>query len=491
MRTVEVSTNEGVVRGSVEGELAIFRGIPYAAPPVGSLRFRAPQPAGQRTHIFDAAKPATNSLQLPSRVFAAMGRCEVNGSEDCLTVQIWAPLPLERKRPVLIWIHGGAFVTGGGALSWYDGSRLARDNDCVVVNVNYRLGALGYLFHPSLNEGNMGLLDQIQALRWVQANVAAFGGDHARMTLMGQSAGANSIACLLARPETRPLAQRVIMLSPGFGARPVSQAAAASVAETFCAHLNIKADSPGALDHLQRLPAERILDAQSAVLTKVLPTLGDPTPPFIPVGIDGLAHGRDWELAARDGAAGIDVMIGSTADEMMVFYAGDPRFVDLTDEALADRARALFGEEWERRIARARIARPAGTPFELIADAQNDHFFVEPIERFALAVADTGGRAWLYRFDWKQPTSRFRAGHCVDLPFVFGTFNAFDGAEILGHVDARQEALSATIRRVIGNFVAGGDPNGTNAPRWLPFAAKDPALLHLDDVIRIGRAFSV
>ena len=106
MRTVDVSTNEGVVRGLVDGELAIFLGIPYAAPPLGSLRFRAPQPAHQRTHVLDATKPATNSLQLPSRVFAAMGRCDVNGSEDCLTVQIWAPLPFDRKRPVLIWIHG-------------------------------------------------------------------------------------------------------------------------------------------------------------------------------------------------------------------------------------------------------------------------------------------------------------------------------------------------------------------------------------------------
>lgn len=491
MRALDVSTNEGVVRGLVEGELAIFRGIPYAAPPTGSLRFRRPQPAPHRMHTLDATKPAANSLQLPSRVFAAMGRCEVNASEDCLTVQIWAPLPFDRKRPVLIWLHGGAFVTGGGALPWYDGARLARDNDCVVVNVNYRLGALGYLFHPRLNEGNMGLLDQIQALQWVQANVAAFGGDESRVTLMGQSAGANSIACFLARPQTRPLAQRVIMLSPGFGARPVSQEAAASVAEQFCAHLSIEADAPGALDRLQRLPVDRILDAQLAVFTNVLPTLGDPTPPFIPVGIDGLPHGRDWEMAARDGAAGIDAMIGATADEIMTFYAADPRFVELTEEGLPRMARALFGTDWEERVARARLARPGGTPFELIADAQNTHFFVESIERFALAVADSGGRAWLYRFDWKQPASRFRACHCVDLPFVFGTFKAFDGAEMLGRVDARQEALSATVRKVIGNFVAHGDPNGSDAPRWLPFTANDPALLQLDEIIRTGRAESL
>ena len=194
-------TKAGELRGAHENGIAVFRGVPYAAAPIGELRFAPPQPAPPWQGVRDATQDGPIAPQGRSRLAHVMGDFERPQSEDCLTLNIWTPAADAKKRPVLVWIHGGAFASGAGSLPWYSGERFAANGDVVVVSINYRLGALGFLCLPGVSDGNLGLLDQVAALRFVRDNIAAFGGDPDNVTVVGQSAGAASIAILMTMPQ--------------------------------------------------------------------------------------------------------------------------------------------------------------------------------------------------------------------------------------------------------------------------------------------------
>lgn len=490
MDSIEIETLEGPVCGVVPRELAIFRGVPFAEAPVGSLRFMPPSPAKRRSEVLHAVDPAPVCPQVPSRLTRVMGECSAAQDENCLTVSIWAPHPFERPRPILVWFHGGGYLSGGGSLSWYDGSALARGHDIVVVGVNSRLGALGYLCHPGITDGNMGLLDQMQALEWISNNAASFGGDPERITLMGQSGGAHSITCMLAIPKARQLIQRVILLSNPFALRPFSREESSVTAEMFCANLGIDPSQPGALARLQGVPTGQILEATIATLRGSTRALGDPTPPFGPSATGTLPGGDAFVEAVRVGAGEIDAVIGSTADETLAFYTSDPRLVGMTFDSLPRNAEALFGPSWRARIDRARQARPGATALEALSDAQTAHYFGEGVEEFAAAVGRGSGNAWVYRFDWASPGSPFGACHCIELPFVFGTFEAFGKAPMLGGIDEKKIALSACVQGLIAGFVKEGVPAGDMLPRWEKFTRSVPAVLQIGAVIGTGLARS-
>ena len=202
-------TKAGELRGAYENGIAVFRGVPYAAAPVGELRFSPPQPVPAWQGVRDATQDGPIAPQGRSRLAHVMGDFERPQSEDCLTLNIWTPAADSAKRPVLVWIHGGAFASGAGSLPWYSGERFAANGDVVVVSINYRLGALGFLCLPGVSDGNLGLLDQVAALRFVRDNIAAFGGDPDNVTVVGQSAGAASIAILMTMPPgPRPVPAR-------------------------------------------------------------------------------------------------------------------------------------------------------------------------------------------------------------------------------------------------------------------------------------------
>ena len=212
-----VRTKAGELRGARENGIAVFRGVPYAAAPVGELRFAPPQPVPAWRGVRDASQDGPIPPQGRSRLAHVMGDFERPQSEDCLTLNIWTPAADSKKRPVLVWIHGGAFASGAGSLPWYSGERFAANGDVVVVSINYRLGALGFLCLPGVSDGNLGLLDQVAALRFVRDNIAAFGGDPDNVTVVGQSAGAASIAILMTMPQARGLFRRAILQSTPFG----------------------------------------------------------------------------------------------------------------------------------------------------------------------------------------------------------------------------------------------------------------------------------
>src|SRR5665213_398190 len=201
----------GALTGSWGAGVAVFRGVPYAQPPVGERRFAPAQPFPAWSGMRDATQHGPVAPQLGAKLAGAMGNYTRPQDEDCLTLTIATPVPDAGRRPVMVWLHGGAFTTGAGSLDWYDGSNLAREGDLVFVGVNYRIGALGFLCRDGIADGNLGIGDQAAALRWVRDHIAAFGGDPARVTLVGQSAGGGAIAALLLDRKARDLFHRAIM----------------------------------------------------------------------------------------------------------------------------------------------------------------------------------------------------------------------------------------------------------------------------------------
>lgn len=474
-----VALPQGVLRGGVAatpaGPCLAFRSIPYAAAPVGALRFQPPRPpvpwAGER----DACRPGPVLPQPPSRLVNVMGPLDFEQAEGALTLTVWTP-STQGRRAVVVWLHGGAFATGGGDLAWYDGSRLAAEQGIVVVAVNYRLGALGFLRAPGVCEGNLGLLDQEAALAWVRQYIEAFGGDPSQVAVMGQSAGGISIAHHLARSSW--WARRAIILSGPLSLDPQPVESAERTGAVFLRALGIDDPSaPDALVRAQAAPIGAILAAQGEAARFHVSQLGSPldvSPPFVPVA-DGAVLGLPGEFAARrsQAATRVDVMIGTTREECNAFFADDPRLAAL--DALPPEVRdAAY---WQAR-------RPGAGVLQWLSDYGTWAHFEGATLGFARDAAQAGRKAFLYRFDWAPPGSRYAAAHCIELPFVFGTHEVYGDAAMLRGADPRgMHALAATIRAAVGAFVREGDPAaGSGLPSWPACRADRLVRMRWDEV---------
>ncbi|MDD0813219.1 carboxylesterase family protein [Curvibacter sp. HBC28] len=404
-------------------DVQAYRGISYAQAPVGKLRFCPPQPLAASSEQILATEPGPVSLQSPSRLSHVMGDDQSPGSEDCLRLSVWTPKADDQKRPVVIWLHGGAFMTGAGDLPWYDGVRLASEGDMVVVNVNYRLGALGFLCGPNVSPGNLGLMDQAMAVSWVKDNIAAFGGDPDQITLMGQSAGGLSIALLLCAYPELPV-QRLIMMSAPLGLELSSTQVSTPMAAAY-AHALDKQH----LSLLGTLTAEQLLGAQGAAARFFMENLaktGDVAPPFVPVA-DGsfLPYPSQLQASLAIAATRRDVMIGTTRDEATAFFA-----------------RGSF-------------------------DAMTQQVFETPSLLWASQAAQAQRVAYVYRFDHDPSGEALGATHCIELPFVFGNREAFATAPMLGGMEEEAfEALSRPVRQAFISFIREGRPSGNDLPLW-------------------------
>jgi len=413
---VEVALTAGRLRGEPSDGLTVFRGVPYAR----AERFAPPEPVEPWPGVRDAAQHGPIGPQPPARPGAVMGPSPdgLAQSEDCLNLTVVTP-GTEGRRPVMVWIHGGAYVTGASSFPFYDGRRFAAEGDVVFVGINYRLGALGYLRLAGVSPGNLGLLDQLAALRWVNENIAAFGGDPENVTIFGQSAGAHSIACLLAIPAARGLFRRAILQSPPLGLKLGNPARAEKIARHFVRALGTdpRTASTG-----------QILAAQAAVIVKVSGPGGLNSPPFCPtLRTDPLPD----SLAAATG----DAIIGSTRAEMDGFLNGNPTV------AAAERIPLL------------------GRGLTAVKGALTRYIFQTPSVKLADALATAGNRVFSYRFDWAAPESVFGACHCIELPFLLGDFSAWSGAPMLAGAD--QDAigeLGRNLREAWISFARNGSP---------------------------------
>jgi para-nitrobenzyl esterase len=442
----------GDLRGVRLDGVTTFRGVPFAEPPVGERRFAAAQPVHPWQGFRDATEHGPIAPQLPSRLRVAMGDFVRPQSEDCLTLTINTPAVDAKLRPVLVWLHGGAWITGAGSLDWYDGARLAREGDIVCVGVNYRLGALGWLHRPGIADADAGgISDMVTALAWVRDNIAAFGGDPNCVTVMGQSAGATSIGRLLMLPEAQALFHRAIMQSGGYGRGAYTSAMASERADQFLRLLGIDPQAGDALVRLRAIDVPRLLAAQTELAQRNA-RFAYPGAMFMPV-LPAAMSLPEMLSAIAEGADGKPLLIGATADEVHAFFAADPALQDPPREAVVRR----FGGE--SALARYRARRPGASAMELLADLVTDETFLRPAMELARAAARRGGTAFAYVFDWAAPASRFRACHCVELPFVFGAFDAWADAPMLAGGDTRQMAdLSAAMRAAWIAFVRTGEP---------------------------------
>ncbi|MGE3327693.1 MAG: carboxylesterase/lipase family protein, partial [Acidimicrobiia bacterium] len=318
-----VTVSSGSLRGERFDGGLVLRGIPYASPPVGPRRFRPPEPAEAWSGVRDATAYGDIARQMATPLEALNGNDLRAQSEDCLSLNVWTPACDGGRRPVMVWIHGGAFLTGSGATPTFDGSSFAREHDIVVLTINYRLNVFGFLhlggIDPSeVGSGNCGLLDQIAALEWVKENISRLGGDPANVTLFGESAGAMSVGILLATPAARGLFRKAILQS-GAASSTVDLETAQHAAEQLLARLGLSTDADP-IASLRALPADDVL----AAYVDTVRHLSASIPPeragflFAPV-VDGAVLPVDPLTALRQGASSdVAVMIGTNADEMEV-----------------------------------------------------------------------------------------------------------------------------------------------------------------------------
>jgi para-nitrobenzyl esterase len=448
----EVRTREGMLRGSNDGPVLAFKGIPYAAPPVGDLRWHAPRPPAPWSGVRDATQFAA-SCEQPQRnptaviPWTAEYLADAPFSEDCLYLNVWTPSPHPSAHlPVVVWIHGGGFVEGSGAVPVYNGAHLAQ-RGVVVVTINYRLGLFGFLALPQLDaerdgSGEFGMMDQVAALRWVKANIAGFGGDPSRIAIEGQSAGAISVHHLLAAPSASGLFSRAIAESNSWSnTQLVPQAAADTLGETL-------RGLAGALD----LSALRAVPADKLIALQTDPRLGHDAR-FWPVD-----NGRFIPPGTRE-REDVPVLLGSNHDEASAF---SPDWQIATTEAYQRMLHERFQPYQDR--------------FAALYPAQTDADVSTAVRRLLADSATAGVIAWFeargqhaapafgYRYTHPEPgalAARFGTFHSSEIPYVYGTMDV--GDRPFTDVD---RTISHVTQSYWVNFIRTGNPNGSGLMAW-------------------------
>lgn len=474
---VVVTTRQGQVRGLVRDGVAAFKGIPYAAPPFGPNRFHPPRPPESWAGVREALEYGRVVPQSPyAPPFDVLMGDQGIGGEDCLNLNVWTPDLGTRGLPVMVWIHGGAFVRGSGSVPTYDGSAFARDG-VVCVTINYRLGADGFLY---LGDGiaNRGLLDQIAALKWVQENIRAFGGDPARVTIFGESAGAFSVATLLSMPRAKGLFQRAIAQS-GAGHHTSSVATAQLVGRNLADKLGVAPTIPA----IAAVSLDRLVEAQ-AELGQELAVRPDPVRwgqvaangmIFEPVVDGDVVPARPIERIVAGAGADLDLMIGTTSEEWRFFLVPGDAIGRVTEERLSTTAR-IMGLNIGQALPVYRASRPQATPGDLLAALITDWFFRIPAIRLAEAHARNGGSAYMYEFAWRSPLfdGRFGAAHALEIGFVFANLGQ-EGAMTLAGSEPPQ-VLADVMHKAWVTFAING------APGWSPYDSRDRTVMRFDAV---------
>jgi para-nitrobenzyl esterase len=454
-----VATPAGQIAGLSDGGIERFLGIPYAAPPVGALRWRAPQPPAVWQGVRAARQVGPDCIQDKASNPPAPGYANPQ-SEDCLYLNIWRPAARARKPlPVMLWLHGGAFIMGSGAFPKYDGSALAA-NGVLVVTINYRLGRFGVFAHPALAheqageaQGNYGLMDQIAALRWVRDTIAAFGGDPANVTLFGQSAGASSVNFLMASPAAKGLFAKAISESGSAYARLGHLAGTPdSLEESGARWAEKKGVARSDLTALRALPAQTVLDA---------PVLEPATPV-----IDGIILTETLTQAfARGHAAKVPYIVGANDYEQNLL-----RWLPGADTAMMTR----LGSDAEPIL--HLYARPGEDRAGALSRLWGEDMMVEPSRRRAKSLSATGTPVWLYRFSYVPEALRAKtpgAGHDAEIEMVFDTPSATSRPGWT----AADEAMAKTVSGYWIAFAKTGDPNHSGAIAWPRYTTNDDRLM--------------
>ncbi len=473
-----VRVEGGVVSGVAGEGVVAWKGVPYAAPPLGDLRWRAPAPVVAWTGVRPADAYAHDCMQEPFPSDAApLG---TPPAEDCLYLNVWAPeAPAAKKLPVMVWIHGGGFVNGGSSPAVYDGSHFAR-RGVVLVSFNHRLGRFGFFAHPALTKespgtplGNYGFLDQIAALRWVQKNVAAFGGDPGNVTLFGESAGGISVNTLMVAPSARGLFQKAIVESGGGRAGgltpmrrlhepgPDGSPSAEATGVAFAKLVGVSGEDASALAALRKLPASELVRGLN------LMTMGQQRDTYAGPMIDGTIVPEEVEPAFRAGRqARVPYLIGANNREF--------GFLPLPPQAVEGML-ARFGADKDKVVA-AYDPQGTGDKGELGIGLASDGAMVEPARLLARLASAAGQPTFVYRFSYVASSLRKTtkgALHATEIPFVFQTVRA-KYAEATSPED---EAIAAAVNAYWTAFARTGNPNGESRPAWPAYDARSDQLM--------------
>ncbi|WP_076480894.1 carboxylesterase/lipase family protein [Williamsia sterculiae] len=468
-----VAIDSGVVRGrqvtTTAGRIHAFLNVPFAAPLTGATRFAAPQPVQPWSGERDATEPGPTAPQTPYLPpTSSLLPDSIVPGDEFLNLSVWTPDPAAPGLPVMVWIHGGAFVRGGHRIPTYDGSAFARDG-VICVGINYRLGALGFLSLPDAPD-NRGLLDQIAALHWVRENIAAFGGDPDRVTVVGESAGAMSIAALLASPLAQGLFRRAVLQS----GNPLTAAEVPDARLVAAEYAAIVGCDPTAAA-LGEVPTDALLAAQVAMAAALV---AEPDPArwgatIIDRGltvmsmfptVDGTVIDEVPRNVIRDGGGtGVDVLAGATRDEFRFFLVPSGLAAQVTDDMVP----ALLGRfGLDPATATDHEPRqPGATPGDVLCEILTEHAFGAPTTELVETVGGRGGdQAWQYEFAWPSPIADLRACHALELGFVFDTLGT--AAPLAG--PNPPQTLADEMHAAWVRFATTGDPG------WAPVRAGGP-----------------
>jgi para-nitrobenzyl esterase len=476
---VEIKT--GKVRGLTTRGVSSFKGIAYGAPTGGANRFMPPKAPQSWSGVLDAFEfghyaPQSNRPrgEKQRQFFRILGATKAgDSSEDCLYLNVWTRGVNDgRKRPVMVWFHGGGFDQGTGGSIGYDGSGLAHHQDVVVVTVNHRLNVLGYLYlgevgGPDFAESaNVGQQDLVAALKWVRDNIAGFGGDANRVLIFGQSGGGAKVSTLLGMPSAKGLFHRAIVQS-GAGLRGGARDAASKTAETILKELGLK---PGQGRELQNVPLDKLMEAgNKARFGTVVDGRVLPANPFDPV--------------ATPLSADVPVIVGYTRTERTVYEIDSPNFGKLDEAGLLENVKRVLGDDAERVIASYRKKYPKATTYELSTNITGDVGAMNSIRlaerRAALAKAPT----YLYVWAWETPVMGLRAPHTLEIPFVF---NHIDVSEsMVGPVNADMRKLEAASAGAWASLAHKGSPNHKGFPKWPAYTPAKRGVMIFDTPCRL------
>ena len=477
-----VQVSGGLIKGTADEGVRVYKGIPFAAPPVGDLRWRPPQPVESWDGVRDASEFSRDCMQAPYEESSFYYRAARPKSEDCLCLNVWTASDQEEKQPVMVWIHGGALTRGSGAITTYNGVSLAHKG-VVLVTINYRLGPFGYLAHPELSaesdkgaSGNYGVLDQIAALKWVQENIEQFGGDPDRVTIFGESAGSMSVCALLATPLSKGLFHRAIGESGGFfSATPdlrdekFGQESAQAVGTAFG-----EAMGAGSLAAMRGTSAESIVESFSNSAGQRFRTRPC---------VDGWVYTEEIRtIFAKGRQHDVPVIVGSNANEMSSLT---PRaLVPSTAEALRSRVESQYGDLADEFYEIYPVTDDASAVKAYLASAR-DRTFSWAMRTWARATANASSNVYLYQFTRVPPipdSDYYGAFHAAEIAYAFDNLATSDRP----HTKADYQ-LAETMSNYWVNFAKTGNPNGDGLPEWPAYDSEAEPYIDLGDPVQQGR----